>query len=130
LPVLQFLLLAVVLVFCVSAKPSSNLHGMLALVAALIAVTAMACQYALLRLALPKAISTAVMTGNHMRSVADASWGRPCKAITPQPSSRKRAVRDRDRDRRCVASIDVGLRLLACGRPDPRQRAGSARCRI
>src|ERR1700741_4760116 len=54
--VVQFLLLATVLVFSVSAKPSSDPHGMLALVAALIAVTAMACQYALLRLALPKAI--------------------------------------------------------------------------
>jgi uncharacterized membrane protein YoaK (UPF0700 family) len=49
----QFLLLAVVLVFCVATKPSSNPHGMLAGVAALIAVSAMACQYALLRLALP-----------------------------------------------------------------------------
>jgi len=67
--VVQFLLLAAVLVFCVSAKPSSNPHGMLALVAALIAVTAMACQYALLRLALPKAISTAVMTGNLTNTV-------------------------------------------------------------
>jgi uncharacterized membrane protein YoaK (UPF0700 family) len=42
---------------------------MLALVAALIAVTAMACQYALLRLALPNAISTAVMTGNLTNTV-------------------------------------------------------------
>ena len=67
--VVQFLLLAAGLVFCVSAKPSSNPHGMLALVAALIAVTAMACQYALLRLALPKAISTAVMTGNLTNTV-------------------------------------------------------------
>jgi uncharacterized membrane protein YoaK (UPF0700 family) len=67
--VVQFLLLAAVLVFCVSAKPSSNPHGILALVAALMAVTAMACQYALLRLALPKAISTAVMTGNLTNTV-------------------------------------------------------------
>ena len=67
--VVQFLLLSAVLVFCVSVKPSSNPHGMLALVAALIAVTAMACQYALLRLALPKAISTAVMTSNLTNTV-------------------------------------------------------------
>jgi hypothetical protein len=33
-------------------------------------------------------------------------------------------------NKRCVASIDVGLRGLACGRPDLPQRAGSARCRI
>ena len=67
--VVQFLLLAAVLVFCTLAKPSSNPHGMLALVAALIAVIAMACQYALLRLALPKAVSTAVMTGNLTNTV-------------------------------------------------------------
>jgi uncharacterized membrane protein YoaK (UPF0700 family) len=33
-------------------------------IAVMIAVSAMACQYALLRLALPKVVSTAVMTGN------------------------------------------------------------------
>ena len=79
--VVQFLLIAAVLVFCVSAKPSSNPHGILAVVAALIAVSAMACQYALLRLALPRAVSTAVMTGNltnTVLSVMDAlSRGHP-----------------------------------------------------
>jgi uncharacterized membrane protein YoaK (UPF0700 family) len=65
----QFLLLAAVLAFSVVAKPSSNPHGLLAGVAALIAVSAMACQYALLRLALPRAISTAVMTGNLANTV-------------------------------------------------------------
>ena len=65
----QFLLLAAVLVFCVVAAPSSNPHGILGGVAALIAVSAMACQYALLRLALPGAISTAVMTGNLANTV-------------------------------------------------------------
>jgi len=77
----QFLLLAAVLAFSVFAKPSSNPHGILAVVAALIAVSAMACQYALLRLAMPKAISTAVMTGNltnTVLSVMDAlSQGHP-----------------------------------------------------
>ena len=33
-------------------------------IAVMIAVSAMACQYALLRLALPRVVSTAVMTGN------------------------------------------------------------------
>jgi uncharacterized membrane protein YoaK (UPF0700 family) len=79
--VVQFLLLAAVLVFCVSAKPSSNPHGILAIVAALIAVSAMACQYALLRLAMPRAVSTAVMTGNltnTVLSIMDAlSHGHP-----------------------------------------------------
>jgi uncharacterized membrane protein YoaK (UPF0700 family) len=67
--VVQFLLLAAVLVFCVVAKPSANPHGMLAGVAALIAVSAMATQYALLRLAMPRAVSTAVMTGNLANAV-------------------------------------------------------------
>src|SRR5262245_31139854 len=67
--VVQFLLLAAVLAFCVAAKPSSNPHGILAGVAVLIAVSAMACQYALLRLAMPRAISTAVMTGNLTNTV-------------------------------------------------------------
>jgi uncharacterized membrane protein YoaK (UPF0700 family) len=67
--VVQFLLLATVLVFCVAAAPSSNPHGIPACLAALIAVSAMACQYALLRLAMPRAVSTAVMTGNLTNTV-------------------------------------------------------------
>jgi uncharacterized membrane protein YoaK (UPF0700 family) len=65
----QFLLLTAVLAFSVVAKPSSNPHGVLAGIAAMIAVSAMATQYALLRLALPGAISTAVMTGNLANTV-------------------------------------------------------------
>jgi uncharacterized membrane protein YoaK (UPF0700 family) len=38
-------------------------------IAAMIAVSAMACQYATLRLALPKVVSTAVMTGNLTNAV-------------------------------------------------------------
>jgi uncharacterized membrane protein YoaK (UPF0700 family) len=67
--VVQFLLLAAVLVFCLAAEPSSNPHGIPACIAALIAVSAMACQYGLLRLAMPRAISTAVMTGNLANTV-------------------------------------------------------------
>ena len=65
----QFLLIAAVLVFSVLAKPSSNPHGLAACIAALVAVSAMACQYALFRLAIPGAISTAVMTGNLANAV-------------------------------------------------------------
>jgi len=65
----QFLLLASVLAFSVAAKPSSNPHGIPACLAALMAVSAMACQYGLLRLAIPGAISTAVMTGNLTNTV-------------------------------------------------------------
>jgi len=65
----QFLLLAAVLVFCLAAEPSRDPHGTAACVAALIAVSAMACQYALFRLAMPRAVSTAVMTGNLANTV-------------------------------------------------------------
>jgi uncharacterized membrane protein YoaK (UPF0700 family) len=62
--VVQFLLLAAVLTFSVVTRPSTDPHGLMAGIAVMIAVSAMACQYALLRLALPQVVSTAVMTGN------------------------------------------------------------------
>jgi uncharacterized membrane protein YoaK (UPF0700 family) len=62
--IVQFVLLATVLIIGVWARPSTQPHGPLAGVAAMFAVGAMACQFALLRLALPHAVSTAVMTGN------------------------------------------------------------------
>ena len=65
----QFLLLTCVLIFSVITKPSTNPHGLMAAIAAMIAVSAMACQFALLRLALPVAPSTAVMTGNLTNAV-------------------------------------------------------------
>jgi uncharacterized membrane protein YoaK (UPF0700 family) len=67
--VVQLVLLASVFVFCIIAKPSVNQHGLTSGVAAMIAVAAMACQYALLRLAMPKTVSTAVMTGNLTNTV-------------------------------------------------------------
>jgi uncharacterized membrane protein YoaK (UPF0700 family) len=66
---IQFLLLSGVLVFSVITEPSANPHGLTAGIAAMIAVSAMACQFALLRLALPVAPSTAVMTGNLTNTV-------------------------------------------------------------
>jgi uncharacterized membrane protein YoaK (UPF0700 family) len=65
----QFLLLTCVLIFSVITKPSANPHGLMAVITAMIAVSAMACQFALLRLALPVAPSTAVMTGNLTNTV-------------------------------------------------------------
>jgi uncharacterized membrane protein YoaK (UPF0700 family) len=65
----QFLLLAAILIFSVAAKPSADPEGLTAGIAVMIAVSAMACQFALLRLALPGAISTAVMTGNLTNAV-------------------------------------------------------------
>jgi uncharacterized membrane protein YoaK (UPF0700 family) len=70
--VVQFLLLAVVLVFSVITKPSASPHGLIAGIAAMIAVSAMACQYALFRLAMPRAVSTSVMTGNLTNTVLSA----------------------------------------------------------
>ena len=66
---IQFLLLTCVLIFSVITKPSANPHGLMAAIAAMMAVSAMACQFALLRLALPVAPSTAVMTGNLTNAV-------------------------------------------------------------
>src|SRR5215470_585910 len=66
---IQFLLLAAVLVFSVTTSPSTNQHGLMAGIAVMIAVCAMAFQYALMRLALPKVVSTAVMTGNLTNTV-------------------------------------------------------------
>ena len=65
----QFVLLVAVLIFSIITKPSADPHGLMAGIAAMIAVSAMACQYATLRLALPKVVSTAVMTGNLTNAV-------------------------------------------------------------
>lgn len=65
----QFVLLLAVLVFAVKTAPSANPHGLMAGIAVMIAVCAMAFQYALLRLAMPKTVSTAVMTGNLTNTV-------------------------------------------------------------
>jgi uncharacterized membrane protein YoaK (UPF0700 family) len=67
--VVQFVLLAVVMVVSVATKASTDRYGLKAGIAAMIAVAAMASQYALLRLALPGAVSTAVMTGNLTNTV-------------------------------------------------------------
>src|SRR5262249_17884874 len=65
----HFLLLTFVLVFSAITKPSTTPHGPVADIAAMMAVSAMACQFALLRMALPGAPSTAVMTGNLTNAV-------------------------------------------------------------
>jgi uncharacterized membrane protein YoaK (UPF0700 family) len=66
---LHFLLLGVVLICSVIYYPAANPRGVAAGITAMIAVSAMACQFALLRLALPVAPSTAVMTGNLTNAV-------------------------------------------------------------
>jgi uncharacterized membrane protein YoaK (UPF0700 family) len=78
---IQLLLLTGVLSFSVIAKPAAHPHGLMAGIAAMIAVSSMACQYAIFHLALPGAISTAVMTGNLTNTVLSlmdtVSSGRP-----------------------------------------------------
>jgi uncharacterized membrane protein YoaK (UPF0700 family) len=66
---IQFLLITCVLIFSAVTKPSADPNGLMATIAAMIAVTAMGCQFALLRLTLPVAPSTAVMTGNLTNAV-------------------------------------------------------------
>jgi uncharacterized membrane protein YoaK (UPF0700 family) len=65
----QFLLLVCVLVVSVIYSPAENQGSISAIITPLIAVSAMACQFALLRLTVPSAPSTAVMTGNLTNAV-------------------------------------------------------------
>ena len=61
---IQFLLLSFVLIFSIICNPTPNSQGWISVLIAIVAVAAMACQFALLRLSLPVVPSTAVMTGN------------------------------------------------------------------
>src|SRR6266404_2125873 len=65
----QFVLLTCVLIFRVISGSAAKPHELVAGVIAMIAVSAMACQFALLRLGVPGAPSTAVMTGNLTNTV-------------------------------------------------------------
>jgi uncharacterized membrane protein YoaK (UPF0700 family) len=65
----HLLLLTCVLIYSVITHPDANPRGPAADVAAMIAISAMACQYALLWLAVPGAPSTAVMTFNITKTI-------------------------------------------------------------
>jgi uncharacterized membrane protein YoaK (UPF0700 family) len=65
----HFLLLCGVLVCSAISDPAVHPQGGIAAATAMIAVSAMACQFAVLRLGLPGTPSTAVMTGNLTNSV-------------------------------------------------------------
>ena len=67
--VAQFLLLAGVLILSVAGGATAHRHGVMAGVTAMTAVSAMAFQFSLLRLAVTGAPSTAVMTGNLTNTV-------------------------------------------------------------
>jgi len=58
-----------VLVLAVITDAAANPHGPMAAVVAMVAVSAMACQFSLLRLGMTGAPSTAVMTGNLTNAV-------------------------------------------------------------
>jgi uncharacterized membrane protein YoaK (UPF0700 family) len=81
---LELLLLASVLIVAVTGRPLANPSGLAADIAGMIAVSAMACQFALFRLTVPGAPATAVMTGNiteTVLSLLDAlSRGKPLVA--------------------------------------------------
>jgi uncharacterized membrane protein YoaK (UPF0700 family) len=119
----QFLQLAVVLIFSVVTRPSTDQHTLMAGIAVMIAVSAMACQYALLRLAIPDAISTAVMTGNLTNTVLalmDLLWSR-------HPMHRV----DADRLRRSLYLL-FGF-LLGCvagAIPSPNWETGPGHCQL
>jgi uncharacterized membrane protein YoaK (UPF0700 family) len=87
---IQFLLITCVLIFSVITKPSADPHGLMGTIAAMIAVAAMGCQFALLRLTMPVAPSTAVMTGNLTNAVlalVDSS-----SPTQPMESNRRRQI--------------------------------------
>ena len=65
----QFVLLAVVLLISIQHRPSVNQGGVMFTMDAMVAVSAIAFQFALLRIIIPNAPSTAVMTGNLSTSV-------------------------------------------------------------
>ena len=65
----QFLLLGGVLILSVFSESAANPHGFLAGLTAMVAVSAMGCQFGLLRLAVTGAPSTAAMTGNLTNTV-------------------------------------------------------------
>ncbi|MGH7742556.1 MAG: YoaK family protein [Candidatus Eiseniibacteriota bacterium] len=91
----QFLLLAAVLVFSVRHDADSTAHEWVTTVAAMIAVSAMACQFTLLRFTVPGTPSTAVMTGNLTESVLslmDTWWRREPRREGAEERLRKSVV--------------------------------------
>jgi uncharacterized membrane protein YoaK (UPF0700 family) len=93
--VVQLVLLVGVLIFSVITKPSASPHGLMAGIAVMIAVSAMACQYALFRLAMPRAVSSAVMTGNLTNTVLSLMDSlSPSRPLMPVDAGRlKRSLR-------------------------------------
>jgi uncharacterized membrane protein YoaK (UPF0700 family) len=95
--VVQFLLLAIVLIVGVTFHVAASPNGWMTSVAAVMATSAMACQFALLRVAVPGAPSTAVMTGNLTNSALSA--------LETLSSDRPLMTRDDERMRRTVTVL-------------------------
>jgi uncharacterized membrane protein YoaK (UPF0700 family) len=77
---IQFALLTCVLMISVVFDVASKRRGAMSVTAAMLAISAMACQFAMVRLVTPVAPSTAVMTGNLTSatlSFLDALSGKP-----------------------------------------------------
>jgi uncharacterized membrane protein YoaK (UPF0700 family) len=91
---IQFILLAAVMAVSVLTRASTEPEGLMACVAGLIAVAAMASQYALIRLAMPDVVSTAVMTGNLTNTVLLSmnSWFKGRFSMTDEGTGLARSV--------------------------------------
>jgi len=98
--VLQFLLLTCVLILAVTFDLDAGPGGPVVGVAAMVAVSAMACQFTLLRLAVPGAPLTAVMTGNLTNTVLSL--------LETLSSNKPLMVRDDERLRR-TATVVLGF---------------------
>jgi uncharacterized membrane protein YoaK (UPF0700 family) len=69
---IEFLLLSGVLLLAITSDIQNDANARPASLAAILATSAIACQFAMMRLAVPGAPSTAVMTGNLTNSVLSA----------------------------------------------------------
>lgn len=97
----QLSLLICVWIFSVYTHPDISTRGLSADITALMAISAMACQYVLLQVAIPGAPSTAVMTGNIAKAVLGLLDTRIASNSTP-------LLRDAERHlRRSLALIVV-----------------------
>jgi uncharacterized membrane protein YoaK (UPF0700 family) len=96
----QFVLLASVMIVGVTFHVAASPNGPMTSVAAILATSAMACQFALLRFAVPGAPSAAVMTGNLTYTVLTA--------LDTLSSDRPLMERNNDRLRQ-TASLLVGF---------------------
>jgi uncharacterized membrane protein YoaK (UPF0700 family) len=127
---LQFLLLAVFLAICIAAGPAAGPNTTVMVFAAMLGVSAMAVQNALVQISLAGSPSTAVMTTNLTRLVVDLGE----MLFGPGPRPRKSGVsgmvhRNGDcRLRRRMRSwrVSTALRTVVTGAPD-RPCAGYAR---